>query len=178
MTKTLYICFFLLVILASIATAQDKPTIKVVVARCEWTSRKNCEYDRLSQNQMNWWRDSGQKKYRHIQLVETKEEADWVLFWCSDEVPYTVNTPSTATTTTTRYPGTDMSTSQTTIHHGRQEEKVTIYVDALARKIIHKDGVTTFPSTPGDLHTNHTGKWLWSKPDKDAFEKLIKQIAR
>jgi hypothetical protein len=165
--------FLCLILLPIPAFAQDKPTIKVVVSRCEAIGSKTCEDGRLSHNQLQWWRESGQKKFPRIQLVEDRADADWILFWAADEVPYTVTTPTTATTT--HHPGTN--TSQTTINHGQQQEKAVIFVDANARKLTHTDGSITFSKMP-DHAVRHKGQWLWSKPDKDAFEKLIRAIAK
>jgi hypothetical protein len=164
--RALFLC-----LLSVTAFAQDKPIIKVVVSRCESIGSKNCEDGRLSGNQLQWWRETGEKKFPRVRLVETREEADWILFWASDEAPYTVTTPTTATTT--HHPETN--TSQTTINHGQQQEKVVIYVDANLRKLTHADGVSTFSKIPEHI-ARHKGRWLWSKPDKDAFEQLLKKV--
>ena len=140
-----YFCYLILVPIP--AFAQDKPTIKVLVSRCDWHQPKNCEDGQLSQNQLQWWRESGQKKFSRVQLVENRDEADWIVFWAVTEAPYIITTPTTATTT--HYPGTN--TSQTTINHGQQQEKAVIFVDANARRVTRVDGVPTLSKIPDHI---------------------------
>src|SRR5262245_39894608 len=94
--RRVYAPTYFLVPLPSIDPGLFPGVIKVVVSRCEWRQPDNCEDGRLSRNQLQWWRESGQKKFPRVQLVEDRNEADWILFWSDSFSTY--KTQATATT--------------------------------------------------------------------------------
>ncbi len=149
---------FCLMLASSPAFAQ-KATVKVLVTHCEWSQPQVCQDNSLSGNQMEWWLKEGKKKFPNVQLVEDRDSADWVLAWAATSTEY--QTPITATSTTTG------NQTNTTINPSQ-----TRYVNFVEASLRRKDA-----SIP-DHVARHSGRWLWSKPDKDAFEKLIKAIAR
>src|SRR5262245_51671532 len=151
-------CFLMLCLVLFLipAFAQDKPVIKVVVSRCEWRQPDNCDDGRLSRNQLQWWRETGQKKFPRVQLVEDRNEADWILFWSETESTYKTQ----ATATTIHNPTTN--TTSTTVNPS--QERVVLFVEAGLHRITRADGALKIPKMP-DHFADHTGRWLWSKPD-------------
>lgn len=152
----------------------------------------------LSADQLKWWLEEGQKKFKGVCLATSLETADYVVFWAekSENYTYEYNVPktettqhtgtvngtstgtsSTGTSNTVYTSGTYSGTSTKTTYEKEQTEVTIRYVVAT----VHKTGLMGGQKEIAELPvfvSEHKGQWRWSKPDKDALVKSLRYIAR
>lgn len=173
------------------ALGQDQPKIdsscriRVRIINFVWGNPDTFRYDSLSANQLDWWLKDGQKKFPDICITTEKGISDYVIAWTSTESMYTFTytAPSISTTEhqgrviTTNGSGTYSGTSETITYESKQGNRVITFVNASVHKTTGELGERKIVNLPIFVARNK-GQWRWSKPDKDAFEKALKVIAK
>jgi hypothetical protein len=162
--------------------------VKVVVAAVNWDGSGEPRFGRMTPNQIEWWRNEGQKKFPKICLVSTRDEANYRIAWAATQSAdtYTYRVPKTETTQhrgtinatststgsmdSTSTSGTYRGTSTTTTYETREGEWPVTYVNAA----VFKNGGEDIPL----FMAKHKGQWRWSKPDKDALKKSLEFIQK
>lgn len=150
---------------------------------------------RLSKEQEEWWQKKGSKKYRSACL--DLEKATYWIVWSTQIQTVEVDVPRVRSAiTTTQVPaivgtpamqggrsispapvGTATATSTTVWTEHRTEtrnyERASLFVFATDGKPVGQGGqLVTSPA----FFSGHVGKWVWSKPTKDALEDALKFI--
>lgn len=180
--KTILVALTLLLTPTLAALAQDKEPpacrVRVHVVKHKWDDPAQLQPNSLSHNQFDWWEKSGKKKFPGVCFVNADQEADYLLSWSEKAVTHritlTVPTTSTHSGTVQTNDGRSATYSgSSTTMEKREQEVLHWWVQLRVNKL--SDGK---PALMPVLTDERVGRRHWSKPDKDAFERAIKKLAK
>jgi len=149
----------------------------------------------MSEHQEKWWFEDGRRRFPDLCIVEEQISPDYVVVWyelwekTQEEITVSrrevTEHSGTISLNTWNY-GKDSTYSRTTgTYRGRstttrqEKEKVEYYtwtVHATVHKAVQSGEGTQIGSS---IYTaRHIGRWLWSKPDKDAMIEAINFLSK
>jgi len=136
------------------------------------------QWNWFTKNMLNWYKKNARKKFPKLCATAQVAAADYLIAYANSSytVPYSFNIPIPKTTyysgTTSGYSGTGYvsgtysgysTTTQNQTYSGSRNQW-----DVYA---------VVYPNKPNSTivyNTKHTGRWRWSKPDKDSFLDALK----
>lgn len=120
-----------------------------------------------SEDMREWWAEKGKEKHPSLCYEADPAKAEYVVIWRTEKIQRTIQLPATSTTRTTgsvgRTPVAVNSTTQGT--RPATQNLLTVYVEVYDRE--HR---TVYRG-------ERTGRWRWSKPDENALEDALEQMA-
>lgn len=170
------ILFALLLALTTTAIAQEC-RVRVYAVKTAWDNPVEVLPTALSPQQEQWWL-SNSKKFPHICFVASAPEADYQLTWAEKRVsrldvlivPTTTNTSGTVRTSDGRS-GTVTATSTTS--QPVESEYVKNWVQLRLAKLSNGK-----PELLPVYSEEKPNRWMWSTPDREAFERAIKALSK
>ena len=164
----------LLVALTATAIAQEC-RIRVHVVKHAWDNPAQVQPTAISPSQAQWWQENG-KKFPAICFVASATEADYQLTWAEKRtsrrdvliIPTTTNTTGTVRTSDGR---TGTVTATSTTNQPVESEYVKNWVQLRVTKLSNGN-----PELMPVYSEEKPNRWMWSTPDKEAFERAIKTL--
>lgn len=129
----------------------------------------NVQWNWLLKNMLNWYKKDSRKKFPKLCHVAEAAAADYVIVYTESEssVPYSFSIPVQKTT---YHRGTIMGGGNTAIYSGTSTATETKTVSgSWSRWHISAAVYPVKANTTMIFSTKHTGRWRWSKPDKDSL---------
>ncbi len=165
----------LLLALTATAVAQQKEmpacTVRILLLNQNWEDHSQTR-ELMSPDQMKWWLEDGQKKFKYFCFVSASKPHDYRMVWTDTDTYQKGYIPTTTTTTGTVTAGNKTGTySETsTANNGREVTYRTTYVQIRLFK------ADSEPESEPLFNELHKGKWIWSKPDRAALENALKAL--
>ena len=165
----------LLLALTASAVAQQKEapacTVRIALINQNWHDHAQTR-ELMSPDQMKWWLEDGQKKFKNFCFVPVSKPHDYRIVWTDTETTFAGYAPSTTTTTGEASVGNKTVTySETSVSDtGKKVEYKTWWVQVQLFKS-EADAAPLFNEL-------HKGKWIWSKPDRQALENALKALSK
>lgn len=167
----------LLAALAVAAAAQQKEastcTVRILLLNQNWQDHSQTR-ELMSPNQMKWWLEDGQKKFKNFCFVSASQPHDYRLVWIDTATYHTGLAPTTTTSSGTVTSGTNTATYSGTSTTNNARE-VTYETQWVQIRLFKADAQTESKPLFEDLHK---GKWIWSKADRAAFESGLKALSK
>lgn len=174
--KAILITIALLTV-AITAAAQQKEApacaVRILLLNQNWQDKTQTR-ELMSPDQTKWWLEDGQKRFKNFCFVSSNQPYDYRILWTDTESHRDGFLPTTTTTNGTVNAGGSTGTySQTsTTNNGQKVTYVTTYVQI---RLFKADAEAEVAPLFNELHK---GKWIWSKPDRAAFENALKALAK
>lgn len=168
MKHILLACLLLALTVSAAAQTQPECKVRVMVVKHDWEDAAKLKRHTFSKHQAEWWKKN-RERFPGVCLVAA-EPADYLLTWTETwtSVPYVA--PVTATHSgSVRTDSGDKATYEGTSTTYQTREWHHWWVEANLFKLESGKPLPVFKA-------EHHGRWRWSKPDKDAFEKALKRV--
>lgn len=171
------ILFATLLLALTATTIAQECRARVHVIKHAWDNPAEVQPTALSPNQAQWWQEN-RKKLSNICFVASAAEADYQLSWAEKRVTRrdTLIVPTVATTsgsvrTSDGQTGTYSGTSTT--NQPVESEYVKNWVQLRLTRL--SNGTPELMPAYSEEKPN---RWMWSNPDKEAFERAIKALSK
>jgi hypothetical protein len=167
----------MLLALAVTAAAQQKEvptcTVRILLEAQAW-DRASPSEELMSSDQMKWWLEDGQKKFKNFCFVSASQPYDYRILCAYTTTYQTRSVPVTTTSAGTVSSGNKTGTySETsTTNNARDITYETLWVR-----------VELFKADPGVearpvFNKLHKGKGIWSKLDRAALENALEALSK
>lgn len=169
----LFVALFFALAVTVAAQQKEAPacTVRILLENQNWQDRSQTR-ELMSPDQTKWWLEDGRKKFKNFCFVSSNQPYDYRILWADSESYRDGFLPTTTTTNGTVNAGGNTGTySQTsTTANGQKVTYVTTYIQVRLFK------ADASPESAPLFDELHKGKWIWSKPDRQALENALKAL--